>query len=140
MEKNKKQANKAKSKEKSSRGKPESKDSGKVKRAGPSSGYMLYGKDFREKHKGEKISVKQIAEAWKNLSEQERLKWNDQSAKLKSALASNEEEKANKKADKKPVGKAPKEDDKKEKKKRSVSKNKKKQEEESEEEATEEDE
>lgn len=137
MEKNKKQANKAgKSKEKAaSRGKSESKDSGKPKRIVIPSGYLLYGKEYREKHKGEKVSVKEIADNWKNLSEQERAKFNDQSAKMKSANAANEDEKPNKKADKKAGAKPPKDEDKKEKKKPTVSKNKKKQEEESEEEA-----
>lgn len=136
MERNKKQANKAKSKEKS-RGKSESKESGKAKRNAAPSGYMLFGKDYREKHKEQKVSLKEIAETWKTLSEAEKAKWNEQSAQMKISLTAHDDEKPNKKADKKAVGKAPKEDKKADKKKRSVSKNKKKKEEESEEEADE---
>ena len=137
MERNKKQANKGKSKEKAGRGKSDSKDTGKVdKRTVCPSGYMLFSKDYREKNKSQKIAMKEIAEAWKNANEAEKAKWNQESQKMKSIIAANDDdEKQNKKVEKKPAGKAPKEDDKKDnKKKRSVSKNKKREQESEEEE------
>jgi len=85
-----------KSKEKGSRGKSESKE-GKGKRAPPApTGYMLFGKDYRDKKKGEKVLMKEIGDAWKSLSDGEKGKWNDQAAKMKNSAPDKDDEKVGK--------------------------------------------
>jgi hypothetical protein len=107
MEKKKNVA--SKSIEKTSRGKSSGKDNNKrpkedkekKEKSGPKkapSGYLLFGADFRDKHKNDKnkVSMKDIGDAWKICSEDEKKKWNDIAEKKKGELLQEEDNKAEK--------------------------------------------
>ncbi len=96
----------SKSIEKTSRGKSTGKDKkqkdekDKKDKSGPKkapSGYLLFGADYREKHKTDKkVSMKDIGDAWKVCSEDEKKKWNDIADKKKGEILQEEDNKAEK--------------------------------------------